>query len=137
MRVATDSRIECDAVDEICERAPRDRSSAASGASRRGGLSASCPGAWFRKRSIQLTDCIRMNTCQKQVRTPKKNTPRMKPFSARLVPRMPSTVSRMNHPPALVSAMVISIETIWRIGWLKLMVGSAGGLAMSLSLLLG
>ena len=55
---------------EICIRAPRERSSVASGARRRGGLTNSCLDFRAVKPSIQLTERISWITCQKQAITP-------------------------------------------------------------------
>ena len=82
MRVATDSRIERAEEFEICPaRGPRERKSAASGASKRGAMVISCPGRWAAKPSIQLTDRISCATCQKQVSTPRMKTARISPFN--------------------------------------------------------
>ncbi len=84
MRVATESWIDRAAEDEICPPlGPRDRKSAASGASRRGAIVISWPGRCAAKPSIQLTDRTSCATCQKQVRTPMKKTARISPFSHR------------------------------------------------------
>ena len=78
MRVATVSRIER-VEDEVSERrARRLARSDARGASRRGAWVNSWPGRSSAKPSIQLTEEIRVSTCQKQAATPMKKTKTMK-----------------------------------------------------------
>jgi len=67
-------------VDEICIRRERDRSSVASGVSRRGACTPSSSIRSAAKASIQRTDEISCATCQKQEITPMKKTKAMKPF---------------------------------------------------------
>lgn len=102
--------------DDICIRAPRDRSSDARGASRRGGLVWSWPGTWRTKSSIQLTDWTRISTCQKQVTTPRRKTAVMNPLNSGLTRRMPTTSAWMNHAPLPTSRQATSMATICRIG---------------------
>ena len=119
MRVATDSRIDRVEEDDRFDRAPRLRNSCAKGASKSGASASAEPGSWRAKASIQLTDCTRMNTCQKQVATAKRNTPAIKPFSQGFVWMMPKTVSWMSQAPPMTRPETKSMVTIWRMGWLK------------------
>ena len=74
IRVATESRIERVEEEVSCIRAPRVRSSAASGASSEGAGRSASPGCWRAKASIQLTEFISRTTCRKQDSTPRTKT---------------------------------------------------------------
>ncbi|OIQ69379.1 hypothetical protein GALL_490220 [mine drainage metagenome] len=74
IRVATESRILVPAVPLICDRAPRERSSDASGARSCGTRTSSCPGTLEVKSTIQRTEDEIWIACAKHAITPIANT---------------------------------------------------------------
>ncbi len=119
IRVATESRIERAFDDEICIRAPRERNSAASGASSRGASTMSCPGRCSTKSLIQRTDCTSCNTCRKQMTMPRAKTTPTKPFNSGLARKTPRSIGNVTTSPAATATVMMTIRMIWRTGWLK------------------
>jgi hypothetical protein len=87
-----------------------------------GAVEISCPGRWAAKSSIQVTETINWNTCQKQAKIPIRKTNPIKPFSQILARNTSETAGKTSQPPVPTSAMTASIATICRTGW----VNSAG-----------